>query len=298
MIIKDKFTLIKDVNNYFTMAKPDLDSLKIDIGPRKMFVMLEMTKGNIAHYTKDRIFNILTNIKEREKKLAIVNMPEYAFHVSYNKPSDTIIINLSAFGVKDITTKPSPQNLYASMIYGIVLSDIISGRQQISYKFAKSFVDYITAILLRSFGKKYGLLGSFSNKIVLLKFLVSCYVLASFFGIEKNELYKKAIQIVPIEYRPMQPYLDKHDFSNIIDFLIVLSEFQVFPNINRHLFVSEIIKKYQFTFLPALEDIARFVSILTTSEVKGTEIVPTYLDKYQLDAYQNILQISKAIFKR
>jgi hypothetical protein len=280
------------------MSKGDLDSLKIELGPRKMFVILEMTKGTIAHYTKDRIFNLLTSIKEREKKLAVVNMPEYAFHVAYNKPTDSIMINLSAFGVKDITTKPSPQNLYACMVYGIVLQDLITGSQQIKYTFAKSFVDYISAILLRAFGKKYGLLGSFSNKIAWLKFLVACYILSSFFGIEKGELFKKAIQIVPFEYRPVEQHLVRYDFSNINDFLLCLSELQVFPNINRHLFVSEIIKKYQFTFLPAIEDIARFVAIISASEVKGTEIVPTYLDKYQADAYQNILQITRAIFKR
>ena len=298
MIIKDKFTLIKDVNNYFSMSKPELDELKIEIGPRKIFVMLDMSKTNIAHYTKDKILGLLTSIKEREKRLAVVTMPNYAFHVGYNKPTDSIVINLSAFGLKDITTKPSPQNLYACMIYGILLSELMSGRQSIDYKFSKSFIDYFSSILLRAFGKKYGLLGSFSNKISWLKFLVACYVLSSFFGLEKSELFRKAIQIAPFEYRPVEERLSKYDFSNIDQFLICLSDFQVFPNINRHLFVSEIIKKFQFTFLPALEDISRFIAIIATSEVKGTEIVPTYLDKYQADAYQSILQISKTIFKR
>jgi len=299
MLIKDTFSLIKGVKNYFTMSKDELDKLKVESGDRRLFYVLGMSKNSISHYTKDRIFKLLSNTREREKRIAVINYPEYIFPVSYNKNTDSMILNLAAFNVKEITTKPSPQNLYACLVYGIVLGDIISGRQAINFRFSKSFVDYLTAILLRSFGKKYGLLGSFVNKIAMLKYIVCCYVLASFMGVEQSELFKKAAYIIPFDYKKLETQLSTYNFSIIDEFLRCLSELQVFPNMNKHLFVSEMMKKFhQIGFIPALEDIARFVAIIATSEVKGTEIVPTFLEKYNSDAFGNIIEISKAIFKR
>jgi len=51
-------------------------------------------------------------------------------------------------------------------------------------------------------------------------------------------------------------------------------------------------------FMPAMEDMSRFISILTTSDVRGSNIVPAWISKYNERAYQNILEISKNIFKR
>ena len=70
------------------------------------------------------------------------------------------------------------------------------------------------------------------------------------------------------------------------------------PGLNVYMFLAEIVKRFGFNFLPALEDLSRFISILTASNIPGTSVVPSFLSKYDETSFNNILQISKSIFKR
>lgn len=298
MIVKEKFDLLKGVNNILKLSASTIESHKIEIGPRKVFVILDLMKNRVSHYTKDAIFNLISDLKAREK-IHVVVLPDYSLPVSYNRPTKGQIINLSPFGIKDIdTAKPGPQNLYALMVYSIVFSELVSGKFKVSDKYSSPIASYFTSVLLRLFGKEYGLLGSFSSEIGKLKFLTNSYILASFFGKEGPAAFKRASAASAFDHRPIADKLKKYDFKNINDFILSLSELGVMPNLTKHAFTGKVLKQFGFNFLPALEDLSRFVAIVATSDIKGSTVVSTYLNKYNERDYNRVLEISKALFKK
>lgn len=298
MIVKEKFDFLKGVDNILNIPASSLKNLQIENGPRKVFVVLELMKSRISHYTKKGVFDLISGIEVR-KKLKVIVDPDYSLPVSFNKSTKDQIINLSFFGIDDIlSTKPGPQNLYALIVYSIVFSDLVTGKFKISDRLATPITNYFVSILLRLFGKEYGLLGSFASEINKLKFLVNLYILASFFGITGTPALKRAAAASAFDYRKFEDKFKKYNFKNINDFILALSETGVMPNINRHIFASKVLRQFGFNFLPALEDCSRFIATIATSEIKGSNVVSTYLYKYNERDFNQILEIPKALFKR
>ena len=161
-----------------------------------------------------------------------------------------------------------------------------------------AMVFFFFSLFMRAFAKQYGLLGSFTSEIPKLKFLTNLYVLTSFFGVSGTEGLKRAAAASSFDYRPYEEKLKSYNFMNINDFIKALSDMGVYPNINRHLFTAKIYNKYTLNFIPALEDLSRFIATLTASEIKGTRVVPAYIYKYDERSFNNIIEISKVLFKR
>jgi len=298
MIVKEKFDLLKGVDNTLSISASALKKIEVENGPRKVFVVLELMKSRISHYTKKGVFDLISGLEAR-KKLKIVVLPTYSLPVSFNKSTKDQVINLSPFGVDDIlSTKPGPQNLYALMVYSIVFSDLVTGKFKVTDKMATPITNYFVSILIRLFGKEYGLLGSFASEINKLKFLTNLYILASFFGIKGTPALKRAAAASAFDYRKIEDKFTRYDFSNINDFILALSETGVMPNINRHIFTAKVLRQFGFNFLPALEDCSRFIATISTSEIKGSNVVSTYLYKYNERDFNQILEISKALFRR
>jgi len=297
MVIKEKFNLLKGVENVLKIPKSMINSITIDKGPRILFVMLELMKGRINHYTKDTIFGLLSNVKEREI-IKVVNLPSYSLPVSYNLPTKNMIINLSPFGVNEISTnKPGVFNLYALMVYGITFTSLVSRKSRISDKTSPVIANYFLSLLIRLFGKQYGLLGSFATEIPKLKFLTNLYILDSFFGIKGTKAYKNAASVSAYNYKEIEHKLGRYNFSNINDFILSLSEFEIMPNMNRHIFAARFLRQFGFNILPALEDCSRFVSTIAASDIKGSNVIPTFLYKYNEREYGKILELTKVAFR-
>jgi len=298
MVIKEKFDLLKGVENVLKLSRTTLTGVTIDKGPRTLFVMLELMKGRINHYTKDEVFGLLSSISKREM-IKVVKLPTYGLPISYNIPTKNMIINLSPFGIDEITTnKPGVFNLYALMVYGITFSALVSKKAKVSDKTAPVIASYILSLLIRLFGKQYGLLGSFSIQIPKLKFLTNVYILDSFFDIKGTVAYKRAATASAYNYKEIVDKLGNYNFSDINDFILSLSDFEIMPNINRHLFAARFLKQFGFNILPALEDCSRFIATIATSDIKSSNVVPTFLYKYNEREYGKILEITRAVFKR
>lgn len=298
MIVKPKFDLLRGTENILTLSAAEIKRASVENGPRKVFVILELMKSRINHYTKQKVFDRVTNLKER-KYLQILNLPNYPLPVSYNKPTKSMIINISPFGVDDVeTTKPGPFNLYALMVYAIVFSELVSGKVKITENYAKVISDYFVSVLIRLFGKQYGLLGSFSTEIPKMKFLSHMYILASFFGIKGQTAIKKSAAASAFNPKDVEDQMSKYDFSNINDFIKALSDLGVMPNMNRHLFAAKTLRFFGINVMPAFEDCSRFIATLSTSDIKGSNVVSTYLSKYNEREFGKILEISKVIFKK
>lgn len=296
MIVKEKFDLLRGVDNVLKLSKSEIERNSVEIGGRKIFVNLEMMKNRISHYTKDTVLKKVTSLPQREF-LHVVTLPDYQFPVSYNIPTKGMIINLSPFGIDDIQpNKPGAFNLYALMVYAITFSELVSGRVKLTDKYAEPIASYLLSMLIRLFGKQYGLLGSFSILIPKLKFLTNIYILESFFGTKGIDAYKKSSVVSGYNYKEIEETLLKYDFSNINNFILALSDFGIMPNITRHVFAAKCLKFFGLNSMPALEDCGRFIATLTTSGIKGSNIIPTFLSKYNEREYGKIINISKNIF--
>lgn len=298
MVVKPKFDLLRGIDNVLRLSSAEMKKYEIENGPRKIFVVLELMKSRINHYTKDRIFNLISN-KAKRTKIHVVHFPQYPLPISYNIPSKGMIINISPFGVDDVeTNKPGVFNLYALMVYGITFSDLIEGKIRVTDKYAPVISSFMGSVLIRLFGKQYGLLGSFSTEIPKMKFLTNLYVLDSFFGIKGQNAYRKASTASAFNYKEIEDRLGRFDFSNINDFIKSLSEFGIMPNMNRHLFAAKTLRFFGLNVMPAFEDCSRFISTLTTSDIKGSNVVSTYISKYNERDFAKMLELSKNIFKR
>ena len=165
-MIKEKFTLLKDVPNILKLSSANIKSLSVDNGPRKIFVPLQMMSTRIDHFTKENVFSLISNIEKR-RALAVVNILDYNLHVSYNLPSKQMIINLTPFGVDDIyPTNPDPKNLYACLVYAICFKSIVTGKFVVPESYFSVITNYLLSVFVNLFGKEYGLFG-----IILQKFL-------------------------------------------------------------------------------------------------------------------------------
>jgi hypothetical protein len=296
MFIKEKFDLLKGVDNILKLSKSEIKRNLVDNGPRKIYVNIELEKGKINHFAKSKVYKLISGIKARQI-INVLSLKTYSLPVSINKPDKKMILNVSPFGVDDIlTSKPGPINLYTMLVYAMVFHSVVNKKLIIQPNLHVPISDFFVSLIVQFFGKQYGLLGSFSSQIVKLKFLTNVYILQSFFGLTGKNLYTKASVASSFDYRILEDKLRRYNFANINDYILALSDFGVLPNINRHIFAGKLLNQFKLDFLPALEDLSRFMGIIAGTSVRGNSFLPTYIYKYNERAYYNILEITKKMF--
>jgi hypothetical protein len=299
MVIKQDFELLKDIPNLLSLSASSIKEVRIDNGPRKVFVVLKLMENKIKHFTKDKIIDTL-GILEKRKMYDVVNLPDYSLHVSYNKPTKQMIINLSPFNTDDIyPNNPDPKNIYALMVYAICFHTLITEKVEIPEKHFAVISSFLTSMFVQVFGREFGLLGAYSNEISKLKFLIASYILTSFFGEDQNKSFRKAAVVSGINLKNIQEDLEKgnYNLNNIFDFVKALSDLKVMPGITKYSFTKKLYSFIGPSFLPGLEDLSRFISIITTSSISGSNVVNTMLHRYNKDDYIQLLEISKIVFK-
>lgn len=298
MIIKDKFNLFfKDIPNILHLSEKEIIKYSIPSGQKNLLTVLDLNEDNINHYSKKQIYNFIGNVEKR-KHLVVINYPEYNLHISYNEPTDYLLFNISPYDVDNIYTNNIDfKNIYAQMVYGLCFYNLASRRYIINPSYFVPISNYLLTIFVSIFGKEYGLFGAYTNNITKLNFLITCYVLSSFFGITGEKCYKMAFTASSFPFQDLQKNLDKYNFSNIEDFIKSLSDLRVFPGINRYSFTKKVISSLGVSFLPALEDIGRFISIMSCVDIKGSSIINTNISKYDNQSFLRIIEISKLIFK-
>ena len=297
MVIKKNFRLVSNVPNVIELSPATIQNYTYEENsPRHIFVFLELKKKSIPHFTNNTIFNLISNIKQRQS-IQVVDLEQYPLHVSYNTPTKGMIINLKPFGVKEISSL-SPNDLYACLVYSYTFSKLVTKKFKISESYSKYIIDFLLSMYVQLFGRKYGLLATYSSGIPKLKFLVACYVYSAFFGYTNGpNLFKTASRAAPYLYNNEIELLRKYDFSKIEDFVQVLSDTKVMPGINLTRFTATIHTFMKVEMLAALEDVSRFFSVILTSNVPGTRVVPTFISKYNERAYYSIIDIMRRLFK-
>jgi len=297
MIIKEKFELLNKTPNLLSVPKSSLKVYSIEENsPRHVFTYLKLKERSIKHFTKDQIFKYIGDVKKRED-LIVVNFEKYPLTVTLNKPTRNIVINLKPFDVEDIASL-NPTDLFATLVYGYGFSKLITGKVKIGDIYAKPIIDFLTSMFVRVFGKEYGLTEIYSSGIPKLKFLLSCYIFASFFG-QANDasLLRKASSAAPYNYQPEAVEILKYDYTSITQFLKALSDLRVMPGVKPYSFTTKIYRFFGINMLAALEDPSRFLMAIVSSSIGGSRIVPTFISKYNERAFSQLIDLTKKVYR-
>ncbi len=296
--IKDKFNLLVNVDNITDLSSSQIKSMMIMDGIDKLYTSIRTNLIKSTHFTSYIITDIVNKkLNMNMRQFVPILYDKYKMAAVYNKKTDEILLNISYYNVDDIYgNKPDPRVLMANIMYGYVLSQISKKNINIHEDFAGPIIAFLNTVVLSIFGKQYGLIGAYVDRIPLLKYLTACYVLASFFNVTGSTLFEKAKQYSNVSFRDEIDQLRRYDFSNILDYIKAISESKAMPGFSVHEFTHKIYRFLGIHFLAAFEDFSRFMAIMTISEMPGNSFVPFSLKKYNQREYQNIIKTCKKLF--
>ena len=296
MFVKKSFRLVGGAQNSLNIStKTVKDLIQEENTPKNIYSFLELKKNSIKHFTKDRIYNLLSSSKEVNLVQAIT-IEEYPLSVSYNEANEGLIINLKPFNVKEISNL-NPNDLYAAIVYAFSLSKLLTGKFVIQEVYAKVIVNYLLSFYVQVFGKAYGLVGIYSKNIPKLKFIVACYVLSSYFGYETDStLFKKAAALAPYDYKDDLEILNTINFYQIGQFVKAISDLKVMPGLNLTKFTSTLFRYFNVHVLAGVEDFSRFLAVILTSSISGNSIAPKYLYKYNDVEFMKMIEMLRRMF--
>ena len=297
MVIKDKFKLLKDIPNVLKLSSSSLRSHRITEGRETLQIVLNLLQKKVDHYTKKKVYKLLND--KKKNYIEVVYISTYSLPVAYNKTTDQILINLSAFATREITAmNPTSKDLYGCLVYGICLRELMN-KKPIPTSFAPHITAFLLSVFIRVFGKEYGLLGKYSTQIPKLKFIISCYVYSSFFNITGSIMIRNSSIGLAYNFKEDLDKLNSYDFSNTYEFIKALDELKVFPGINKYNFVKKVLTILTIHFIPAIEDCSRFMAVLTTSMIPGITpaLSPSFYYRYNETVFNTIIKYSERIFK-
>lgn len=296
MVIKDKFRLVANAPNILNLSSSVIEAhSQEENNPRHVFAVLELKKRSINHFASKKIFSLIGDVNRRDA-IQVVRFDEYPLHISYNRPTKGLFINLKQFDVEEVSSL-NPNDLYASLVYAYAFSLLVNKKFKIPESYAKPIIDYMLSFYIQVFGKDYGLVGIYASGIPKLKFLIACYILSAYFGHNTGKnLFNKAIPLAPYAYSEEYGELLKYDFSKIEDFIKALSDLKVMPGLSITKFTSKLYRFFGINILPAIEDCSRFFCTILTSSISGNSMVPKFLFKYNESRYHTLIDITRRMF--
>lgn len=297
MVIKENFELLNKAPNLLNVPKSAMKTYsREENSPRHIFTFLTLKQKHIKHFTKDKMFKFIGNVKDRES-VEVVTFEKYPLQVTFNKPTKNIILNLTPMDVEDVASL-SPNDLFSYLVYGYGFSQLVNRKVKVGDMYAKTIVDYLTSLFVRAFGKDYGLTEIYSSGIPKLKFLLACYVFASFFGQSVDRgLIRKAISVAPYDFQPEERQILSYDYSSVIQFLKALSDMRVMPGIKPYSFTAKWFKWYGLNMVAGLEDLSRLICAVVSSSVGGSTLTKGWISKYNEKAFGQIIEISRKVYK-
>jgi hypothetical protein len=291
MVIKDKFTLLSGNENVLNLSQKQIADLSLEQNaPKYVYASLELKKSLINHHGFDKILKVVQNVKTT-KDLDVIVWDQYSISASYNRKTKSKIVNLAPFNAKDIS-RVSYMNLYASVVYAHAFENFVTGRVKLPVNMAPQISLYWFGLFNQVFGKDYGLTGTYSSKLPALKFLLTLYIFVAFFGKTQNkQTFNLAKQYSGYDYTDIETILKKNDFTDIKNLIKALSESGIMPGFNLVKFTSKIVNFFGgITFLPAFEDLSRFMSLLVVSTISNQTIAKPFIAKYNKKVFTQLVK--------
>jgi hypothetical protein len=298
MVIKDKFTLLSGNDNVLNLSQSQIDSLTLEPNlPKLVYASLELKSNMIHHMGFDTILKYLqTSIAKKD--LDVIHWDQYSLSASYNKKTKSKIVNIAPFNAKDIN-RVSYMNLYADVVYAYAFEGFVTERIKLPISLTPMISNYWFSFFVQAFGKDYGMTGTYSSKLPGLKFLITTYIMIAFFGKPQNtSTYNLAKKYSGYNYTDDLNVLKQKDLSDIKGFIQALSDMGIMPGLNLVKFTSKVVKFFNgISFLPAFEDLSRFMSLILVSSINNQSIAKPFIKKYNEKIYiQLVKYMEKKLF--
>jgi hypothetical protein len=284
---KEKLVFLDNATNIFDFPQGTVDAFALsDEEVQKIAATLKLFSGK----AKDHFANkaILRQVENGFKNYDFAQIKKYPLPASFNTRTKKITVNMAVWGRKDILNIP-PQDLYAVVVYGFVSAYYTV--KPIQEKDIGLISDFMASIFIRMFAKKYGLVGSYSDEIPKLRFLISVYVMRSFMDMPISRAYVKASHLAKTTKSAFQINLDDYDFYDGRDFIKSLSDSGVLHGMTTYEFASRIIRAFGPSSLPMFEDGMRFMATIAGSSILGTTMFPISLQRYSPKLYDKTITI-------
>jgi len=296
--IKKQFEMIKNADNIVSSIKyQPINNWYIKIS--NIFSLMD---SHLKHNSKNSIVKLINNKNKIESIFQFVvfsqSSPEYHLPGCYNYSTKKQMINIGYYQINDISiTKPTFKQLYALIVYNYILYMIHSKKVRFNHDIANAIVNYYTSMFMSLFGKQYGMTGIYTVKIPQLKFCISCYVLDSYFDLNRKTILDTAQSISTYSYNDIDDIIQKYDFSRVEDFVEMLSETDVFSGFNIYKMMGRLYSSFGVSFLAAFEDFGRFIATIEVCSISGNGIIPSFIYKYNKQAFDGISKATSIIYK-
>ena len=284
MALKNTFHLLSNCDNLMNYPQATIDAFKLDdddkdIAVSSLKLFLRRVKTHFAYDV------IESKMKNHFKDIDFIYSIKYPLPISYNSITNKEIINIALLHKKDIG------NVEARDIYSLLVASHIFlyfQNRKLSRDIMVPMVDYMFFLMMKAYGKKYGLVGSFEGEIIKLRFLVSLYIMINFFDMKNEEARVAASNISRYNYKSIKIDLDEYDLLNVNQWIKLLSDSHVLKGISLYFFVSTMINRVLTHNLCLFEDPFRFLSIMSACSINGAELFPMNLQFYHQTSYEKI----------
>jgi hypothetical protein len=285
-MLKQELSVLGNVQNVISVQQNLVDAHTITSDEKELFItslnlFSNKNKSHIMYpYVKKHIDNNFI-------KFDIVRMSKYALPITFNYTTKKVLINITSVGKRSIANI-EPRDLFTLTVYGHSFANLILN--SIPSFLSEYCIDYMSSLFLKVFAKKFGLTGSYFELIPELRYILSVYMLVSFFDILQKTAYVDAVKTSRFNLKKSDLKLDSYDFTKLSDFIKCLNKSGTLPGMNAYYFISTMSNNFSTINLPMFEDFSRFGSILLSSTVNQNSIATPRLRFINEDLYDRIIK--------
>ena len=283
-IPKKQFALLKDTPNVISLPQSTVDTAKVDDYDKNMIIqMMKLLLHRVSHFSTKFMDR---KVNDNFGDIDFVHFRKYPLVASFNERTGRPVVNLLTFGKKEVGNIEN-RALYAAIVYAYLCK--LFTLRPLKMNMYQDVSMYMSHALMKMFGKKYGIMASYEDMIPKLQFIVTSYILVSFFGERQKNTYSKAARF-GASVKDFNINFDDYNFEDTRAFIKSLSDSGVFPGISTMDFAGFIINRYGMLMLPLFEDGMRFMATLGASSMPTGGLFPPYLEKLQPTIYDKFLK--------
>lgn len=296
MKIRENFNIIKGIPNVCKLSRSKIDSIRLkETSIERMSSMLDLAASSVYHPTNTFISDLSRSLKKKNSPVVPVSVESYPLFSIYNIPTNQVLLNVVPFRVEEVVRIPI-RNLYATCIYSLTFRS--AAFETIPVEHVGLISSFFLSVFFKLFGRKYGLLASYSSLISDLKYILTVYTAVGLFGLKQNEeLYKRAA--AASSFGDYQKYdLDNFDFSNLKSVISALNQLQIFPGFNDYEFVNRVTTVLNLQFLPMFEDLPRLLSTIIACDIPGNSIFPSFIKSFNKSVFMSLTILASRTLKK
>ncbi len=284
-IPKKNFSLLKNVPNIVSLPQSTIDTIKLDeYDINTIHQMLKLLLPRINHFS--------TNLMEKKLQnyfsdIDFVRFRNYPLVATFNEKTNRPIVNVNVFGKKEVSNIEN-RSLYSAILYAYLCK--LFTLRPLKIQTYEDVSLFLSNMIMKIFGKKYGIMASYEDMIPKLQFIITSYVLVSFYNQKQQNVYSKASKY-GASIKDFNVDINQYDLSDSKILIKLLSESGVFPGMLLIDFVASIVNRYGVLMIPFFEDEMRFMATLGASSMATGGLFPPYIEQFQKTIYIKLIKI-------